>query len=113
MENEPIKEQLTGIPKLYETDHIQMKDKIIHLHFAFGTCDWFIAEFDGRDTFFGFAILNNDLEMAEWGYISFDFLKVVNINNQQVEHDSDWKVRKASEVEKICEAQKWDFIENL
>lgn len=110
MENEPIKEQLTGIPKLYETDHIQMKDKIIHLHFAFGTCDWFIAEFDGKDTFFGFAILNNDLEMAEWGYISFDFLKVVKINNQQVENDPDWKIRKASEVEKICKAQRWDFI---
>jgi hypothetical protein len=107
MENYPTKEQLNEIPKLYETDHIRMKDKMIYLYFSFATCDWFISEFDGKDTFFGFVILNDDLEMAEWGYISYDFLKVVNINNQQVEYDSDWKIRKASDVERICQAQKW------
>ena len=36
-----------------------------------GGCDWYITEFDGDDLFFGFAILNSDYEMAEWGYISF------------------------------------------
>lgn len=108
MKNQPTKGQLAGIHKFYETDHIQMKDKIIHLHFSFGTCDWFIAEFDGEDTFFGFVILNDDLEMAEWGYISFEFLKIINLCDQQVEHDPEWKIRKASEVERICEAQRWE-----
>ena len=107
MENEPTKEQLSSVPKLHETDHIQMKDKMIYLHFFFGTCDWFIAEFDGKETFFGFAILNGDIEMAEWGYISFDSLKAIEINARQVENDSGWKVKKSSEVEKICVAQKW------
>ena len=108
MENLPTKKQLAGIPKFYETDHINVKDKIIHLHFSFGTCDWFIAEFDGEDTFFGFVILNDDLEMAEWGYISLSDLKSININNQQVERDPNWGIKKASEVEKICEAQRWE-----
>ncbi|MFH2059653.1 MAG: DUF2958 domain-containing protein [Pseudomonadota bacterium] len=112
MKNEPTKGQLSKIPKFYETDDIQMQDKIIYLHFTFATCDWFIAEFDGGDAFFGFVILNDDLEMAEWGYVSFDFLKMVNINNQQVENDPDWQIRKASEIERICEAQRWEGESN-
>jgi len=108
MKNQPTNEQLDEIPGLYETDDIQMKDKIIYLHFTFGACDWFVAEFNGNDTFFGFVILNDDYEMAEWGYISFESLKKVNINNQQIEHDHNWKIRKALEVEKINNAQRWE-----
>jgi len=107
MKNEPTKERLNEMPKLYETDHIQTKDKIIHLHFFFGTCDWFISEFDGNGTFFGFAILNGNFEMAEWGYISIDSLKEIKINNQQIENDANWQIRKASEVDKICKARRW------
>ena len=71
MWNIPSKEQLAKIPKLYQTEGVLLKDKPIHLHFFLGGCDWYIAEFDGDDTFFGYAIINNDLENAEWGYISF------------------------------------------
>jgi hypothetical protein len=69
MWNEPTKERLATIPRLYETENIPIKDKPIYLHFFIGGCDWYIAEFDGDDIFFGFAILNNDYEMAEWGYV--------------------------------------------
>ena len=31
--------------------------------------DWYIAENDGDDIFWGFVILNGDQLNAEWGYI--------------------------------------------
>ena len=73
MWNEPSKERLAKIPRLYKTENVPLKEKEIHLHFFIGVCDWFICEYD--DLFFGFAILNNDMQMAEWGYVSFSELK--------------------------------------
>ena len=46
MWNAPSKRQLAKLPKLYETESVPLKDKIIHLHFFIGSCDWYIAEFD-------------------------------------------------------------------
>ncbi|EMS77547.1 hypothetical protein [Desulfotignum phosphitoxidans] len=68
MWNMPTKEQLASIPRLYKIEHIPLKDKPIYLHFFIGNCDWYVIEFDGKDTFWGFVILNNDFQMAEWGY---------------------------------------------
>lgn len=74
----------------------------IHLHFFIGGCDWYIAEYDGEDLFFGYAILNNDVEMAEWGYISYEELKRIKIPpGIEVDNDLFWKVRKTSEIDKI------------
>ena len=67
MWNEPSKERLEKIPRLYETEDTRLQDKLIHLHFFIGGCDWYIGEYDGEDLFWGFAILNEDYEMAEWG----------------------------------------------
>jgi hypothetical protein len=107
MFNQPTKKQLNQIPKLYETEGIPTKRKTIHLHFLFGDCHWFITEFDQEDTLFGFAILNGDLEMAEWGYISFDELKSINLSGIKIQNDTEWEIREAQEVELICEAQGW------
>ena len=52
MWNKPGKEQLVKIPRLYETEKIDGKDKIIYLHFFIGGCDLYFAEFDGEDLFF-------------------------------------------------------------
>ncbi len=71
MWNVPNREELDRIPRLYQTEDIPLKDKLIYLHFFIGSCDWFIAEYDGEDLFWGYAVLNGDHEMAEWGYISF------------------------------------------
>ena len=102
MWNEPTKEQLKKIPRLYETEDIPADDKLIYLHFFIGGSDWYIAEYDGEDTFFGYAILNGDTEMAEWGYISFRELRNLKIPpGFEVECEEFWKVRKAGEVEKI------------
>ena len=43
-----LEERLEKIPRLYETEHVPLKDKLIYLHFFIGACDWFIAEFDGE-----------------------------------------------------------------
>jgi hypothetical protein len=75
MWNIPSKERFDRIPRLYETEATPLSEKLIHLHFFIGGCDWYIVEYDGDNLFFGYAILNGDLINAEWGYISFDELK--------------------------------------
>jgi hypothetical protein len=50
---------------------VPLKDKIIHMRFFLGGSEWLIAENDGNDIFFGYAILNGDYENGEWGYVSF------------------------------------------
>jgi len=100
----PTKAMLAKVPKLYSTEKIKAKDKMIYLHFFIGACDWYIAEYDGKDMFFGFAILNNDLQNAEWGYVSFSELKELNVRGFEVDTDKYWDVRKAIEVSKIVAA---------
>ena len=53
MWNTPSQERLKKIPKLYETENILLKDKLIYLHFFIVGCDWYIAEYDGDDAFRG------------------------------------------------------------
>ena len=110
MWNIPTKESLDKIPKLYETEHVPLKDKEILLHFFIGGSDWFICEYDGKDLFFGFAILNNDYQYAEWGYVSFSELTSIKINGWleiDCELEEHWKPKKASEIEKIRIAHGW------
>jgi hypothetical protein len=104
MWNTPSKDTLATIPRLYATEHLPLQDKVIHLHFFIGGCDWYIAEFDGEDLFFGFAILNNDYTNAEWGYISFSELKDINIRGVEIDYDLYWKVRRFCEVDEIRKA---------
>ena len=104
MWNEPTKERLAKIPRLYETENVPPKDKLIYLHFFIAGCDWYVAEYDGDDLFWGYAILNNDHQNAEWGYISFRELKEIKVKGWleiDCELEEYWKVRKASEIEKI------------
>jgi len=103
MWNEPSKERLNKIPGLYETETIPLKDKLIHLHFFIGECDWFIAEYDGRDIFFGYAILGNDMINAEWGYVSFKEMKDIKVSWLEIDCETEdtWRIRKAAEIDKI------------
>lgn len=114
MWNIPSKVRLSKVPKLYETENIPLTEKLIHLHFFIGGCDWFIAEYDGEDLFWGFAILNNDYEMAEWGYISFQELKDININGIQIDCELEeyWEMKRAIEVDKIRIAHGWSKENN-
>jgi len=102
MWNVPTREELDRIPRLYQTEHITLKDKLIYLHFFIGSCDWFIAEYDGEDLFWGYAILNDDHDMAEWGYLSFTEMKEVKIRGWlEIDRDINWQIRKASEIDLI------------
>ena len=110
MWNEPTKKRLSKIPKLYETENTPLKDKLIYLHFFIGGSDWFIAEYDGDDVFFGFAILNNDYQMAEWGYVSFSELRSIKVKGWlevDCELEEYWKIRLAREVELLSKANGW------
>lgn len=103
MWNVPTKNQLNKIPSLYTTDEITFRDKKIHMHFFIGGCDWYIAEFDQEnDLFFGYAILNGDHQMAEWGYVSFAELKSLKVRGfMEVDREIHWKIKKASEIQNI------------
>jgi hypothetical protein len=103
MWNIPSAERLAKIPRLYETESIPLADKEIHLHFFIGGCDWFIAEYDGIDTLFGFALLNGDVQNSEWGYISFQELKDLKLSFMEVDCELEefWQVKPASEIDKI------------
>jgi len=110
MWNEPTKERLSKIPKLYETENTPAREKLIHLHCFIAGCDWYIAEYDGEDIFWGFAILNEDYEMAEWGYISFSELKSIKLKGWlevDCEIEEAWPVKRAIEVDKIRIAHGW------
>jgi predicted RNA-binding Zn-ribbon protein involved in translation (DUF1610 family) len=108
MFNKPTSAQLATIPQLYKTEDIPLKQKLIHLHFFIGGSDWYVMEFDGKDTFWGFVILNGDYEMAEFGYINFDELKSIRVNGwQEIDYDMHWQIRTANQVKEICTAQGW------
>lgn len=110
MWGEPTKEVLSKIPKLYKTE-TTLQEKLIMIHFFISGTDFYIAEYDGDDLFWGFTILNNDFEMAEWGYISFEELKSIKVGpGLEVEYDQHWKVRKACDVDKIVKAQGWSRL---
>ena len=107
MWNPPTSEVLSQLPRLYQTEKISTTDKIIHLHFFLGGCDWYIAEYDGKDTMFGFAILNGDTQNAEWGYVSLAELKEINIRGIEVDCDIYWRPKKAKDVDKIQECSRF------
>ena len=101
MRNTPTKDQLSKIPRLYETEKVPLKDKLIYLHFFIGSCNWYIAEYDGENLFFGFAILNNDYDMAEWGYISFAELQSISIWGIEIDCETDWTSTPACNIDLI------------
>jgi hypothetical protein len=108
MWNVPMKERLDKIPRLYETEEIGVDDKLIYLHFFFGGCDWFAAEYDGDDIFFGFAILNGDMQNAEWGYFSFSELKELRIDWMEIDCELEeyWQIKPAGKIPIIAKVQK-------
>ena len=56
MWNEPTRKRLAKIPMLYATEDMPLQEKLIYLHFFIGGCDWYVAEFDGKDIFFGYVV---------------------------------------------------------
>lgn len=105
MWNEPTQKQLEALPGLYGTEDRSLEDAVIQMHFFLGSCDWYAAEYGPEDRlFFGYAILNNDLPNAEWGYVGYDELRSVCVRGMEVDRDLHWKARRAYEVDKIRKA---------
>jgi len=78
MLNPPPQDILDQLPRLYANENTQapIPDIIIHLHFFVAACDWWIAEYDGDDIFWGFCNLGDD-QCAEWGYVSYAELQSI------------------------------------
>ncbi len=106
-ESEPSLQELERLPPLYSQENVPIRDQVLHMHFFLGGCDWYGAEYDrnSRD-FFGFAILNNDIQNAEWGYTNFDELHRISLRGIEVDRDLHWSSRKACEVDRIREARR-------
>jgi len=108
--NKPSVEELSKIPKFYSTEEVPLKEKICHVHFFIGGCDWFGFEFDeDSQTFFGFAILNNDYDNAEWGYFSLEELCSLKVDFVEVDRDLHFTPTKAMKIETIRKAQGWEL----
>lgn len=105
MWNIPSQSRLDTIPRLYETERIATQDKLIYLHFFIGGCDWYVAEFDGDDIFFGYVILIGDRQCAEWGYFSFPELKEIRVQGWcevDCELEECWDTRQFSDIKPTC-----------
>ena len=73
---------------------------MIHIHFFIGGSDWYAAEYSPDErNFFGYAILNNDLQRSEWGYFNYDEMRAIRIPpGIEIDRDLHWGVRPASET---------------
>lgn len=106
MWDEPSEKVLAEIPKLYSGENTPTEEKLVYLHFFVSGCDWWITEYDGEDTFFGFACLG-DPTMAEWGYISFNELRNAKIGPFEVETEINWRVRPVKNIYRLKEMACW------
>ncbi len=108
MWNKPGREELARIPAFYSSEQVPIEEKMILLHFFIGGCDWYAAEYSpDEQCFFGFAILNDDLQNAEWGYFSLQELDGLKVRSLEVDRDLHLQPCRAVEIEKIREAQGW------
>lgn len=83
------------IPKLYEQDGVE--DPMCYVKFfnPYGRGVWYITEFDGRETMFGYAKITH----GELGYISLSELANANRNGLPlIERDRSWKPRPLSQA---------------
>lgn len=84
MLNIPSEERLEKIPGLYASRHMGFPNRMIFLHFFLNSFDWYVAEFDGDDEFYGF-VKSNTRDSDEWCHFSFRELKALNINGVEVD----------------------------
>lgn len=107
----PSKERMSEIPGLYTTEHLEFQDKLIYLHFYLLDSHWWVCESNGNDTFFGFVLLNNNLQNAEWRYFTLWKLQQYNVQGFEVMLDKSWQIRPASQVRKIITAHGWNITQ--
>lgn len=102
MWNVPNEKRLAKIPCNPEVQAIL--DKLVYLHFFIGGCDWYVTEFDGKDSFFGYVILNDDIQNAEFGYFSFSELKSIQVGGYaeiDCEHAKYFPIQKIKDITRL------------
>lgn len=88
----PSDDVLAEIPGPYQTEHIPLDDKILHLHYFCGGADWYVVELNAETKeAFGWAELIPGC--GEWGYFSLSELAELRIGPFVVERDLDWLPR--------------------
>ena len=109
MWNKPSKEELAALPPLYTFQDTPLPNVPIGMHFFLGGSDWYAAEYSPEENiFWGFAIINNDLQNAEWGYYSLEELAAINVKGfLEIDRDLHWKTIEAGKIPKIVKAQGW------
>jgi hypothetical protein len=80
-----LNEKVKKIPKLYSGENL--KEHPIALHYFTGGTDIYVTEWDGKDTFFGYTILNGDTQNAEWGYSSLS--QIMSAPSMNLDYDID------------------------
>tara|TARA_R100000306_G_C4380997_1_gene144335 strand:+ start:1264 stop:1740 length:477 start_codon:yes stop_codon:yes gene_type:complete len=88
MWNEPTKAELATLPKLYESENMSATDVVIRMHFFMGSADWYVAEYDGKDRFFGYVNLG-DPQCAEWGYFLLSELRDICFSTPHITQKND------------------------
>ena len=64
---------------------------IVHAHYFMGGSDWYVIDWDRKDNiFFGFVVLNGDIQNAELGYFSFAELDEFNKYPMLMNLDFHW-----------------------
>jgi hypothetical protein len=81
---EALNEKVKKIPKLYSGENL--KEHPIALHYFTGGTDIYVTEWDGKDTFFGYTILNGDTQNAEWGYSSLS--EIMSVPDMNLDYDT-------------------------
>ena len=80
MFTEPPKKVIDQLPPLKRVHSLSPDKRIIHLHFFFLSCHWYVAawveKIDNDIIFYGFVNLD-DPAMAEWGDFTLSQLKEV------------------------------------
>jgi hypothetical protein len=99
MINIPTREQLQQLPRLYETENISPEDKVVHLHFQVDQSHWWVMEWDGYDTFFGFVLLYGWSQYAEFGYFTLSELLEIKVGGCiEIVNDPFWIPRAVKDV---------------
>ena len=92
---------LRATPALYATERQAETDKVVHLHYFAGACDWWVVELDSIERpglAFGFVCLGEPA-MAEWGYIDLhELAEVFRPPLLIIERDLHWTPRPAGEA---------------
>ena len=112
MINIPTREQLHKLPRLYETENIPPEDKIVHLHFQVDASHWWVIEWDGHDTFFGFVQLYGSNQYAKFGYFTLSELMEVKVSGCiEIVNDPFWIPRPVKDVFMIRNALQLQSIQ--